>query len=293
MLASTASVDSSLARFTSSLRRRITYRTPLLDSVLSELDAQVNGLWSDLENVATSSVTLRAALLEGYSPKADQTCASIASELERRMKHSVDNQQFYSVVFLGRVAHELHASPTFNQRFGASDEGVVAFQQAMTRLHDRSIEVWREAAVASALGDALPATKPKTDPYRTSGPSKPSAFSRPWLIIIPVTEDVLHPHRPSSHITAALISLARAVNQLGLPPSALQQKSILPLTLRNFIESVVQSTSLEVLQWGSSAAQLLWDLVFLETISSEAGVDSSITQVIGSLKAKVRSFPSQ
>jgi len=101
---------------------------------------------------------------------------------------------------------------------------------------------------------------------------------------------MLHPHRPSSHITAALISLARAVNQLGLPPSALQQKSILPLTLRNFIESVVQGIRLEDLQWSSSAAQLLWDLVFLETISSEAGVDSSIIQVIGSLKAKVRSF---
>ncbi len=39
----------------------------------------------------------------------------------------------------------------------------------MTRLHDRSIEVWREAAVASALAKALPATKPKADPYRTSG----------------------------------------------------------------------------------------------------------------------------
>lgn len=94
------------------------------------------------------------------------------------MKNGIDNQQFYSVVFLGRVAHELHSSPTFNQRFGASKEGVVTFQQAMTRLHDRSIEVWREASVARALGLALPATKPKTDPHRTSGPSKLLAFSR-------------------------------------------------------------------------------------------------------------------
>ena len=138
----------------------------------------MNGLWSDLENVATNSATLRTALLEGYSPKADQTCACIASELEGRVKNSIDNQQFYSVVFLGRVAHELHSSTTFNQRFGASEEGVVAFQQAMTTLHDRSIEVWREAAVASALGEALPATTPKTDPCRTSGLSKPFAFPR-------------------------------------------------------------------------------------------------------------------
>ena len=107
--------------------------------------------------------------------------------------------------------------------------------------------------------------------------------------MLPVIEDVLHPNRASSHITAALISLARAVNQLGLPPSALQQKSALPPTIQNFVEAVVQSTSFEDLQWGSSAAQLLWDLVFLETISNEAGVDSSIAQVIESLKAKVRS----
>jgi hypothetical protein len=175
VLTSAASVDASFARFTSSLRRRINYRTPLLDSVLSELDVQANGLWSDLENVATNSATLRSAL-EGYSPKADQTCAHITDELERRMKICIDSQQFHSVVFLGRVAHELRSSPTFNQRFGASEEGVVTFQQAMTRLHDRSIEVWREAAVASALEKALPATKPKADPYRTSGPSNHSLF---------------------------------------------------------------------------------------------------------------------
>ena len=107
--------------------------------------------------------------------------------------------------------------------------------------------------------------------------------------MIPVTEDVLHPHRPSSHITASLIHLARATNQLGLPPSALEQKSILPLTLRSFLEVVLQSTSPEDLQWGSTAAQLLWDLVFLEAISNEAGVDSPIAQGIESLKAKVRS----
>ena len=115
-------------------------------------------------------------------------------------------------------------------------------------------------------------------------------FFQPWLTVIPVTEDVLRPHHASSHITAALISLARAANQLGLPPSALQQKSTLPLTLRRFIEAVVQSTSLEDLQWGSSAAQLLWDLIFLEAISNETGVDSPITQMIESFKTKVRSF---
>jgi len=92
------------------------------------------------------------------------------------MKICIDNQQFHSVVFLGRVAHELRSSLTFNQRFGASEGGVATFQQAVTRLHDRSIEVWREAAVASALEKALPATKPKTDPYRTSGPSNHSPF---------------------------------------------------------------------------------------------------------------------
>ena len=106
--------------------------------------------------------------------------------------------------------------------------------------------------------------------------------------MVPVIEDILHPNRASSHITMALISLARAVNQLGLPPSALQQKSTLPLTIQNFVEAVAQSTSLEDLRWGSSAAQLLWDLVFLETISNEAGVSSSIAQVTESLKARVR-----
>lgn len=86
------------------------------------------------------------------------------------MKACIDNQQSQSVVFLGRVAHELRSSSTFDQRFGASEGGIVAFQKAMTKLHDRSIEVWREAAVASALEKALPATKPKADPYRPSGP---------------------------------------------------------------------------------------------------------------------------
>ena len=176
VLTSTASVDASFARFTSSLQRRITYRTPLLDSVLSELDVQANSLWSDLENVATNSATLRSALLEGYSPKADQTCACLAGELERRTKQCTDNQQCHSVVFLGRVAHELRSSSTFNQRFGASEDGAATFQQAMTRLHDRSIEVWREAAVARAFEEALPATKPKADPYRTSGPYKLPIF---------------------------------------------------------------------------------------------------------------------
>jgi len=112
----------------------------------------------------------------------------------------------------------------------------------------------------------------KPNPYRTSVP-----------------DGALHPHRPSSHITAALIYLARAANQLGLPPSALQQKSTLPLTLRKFIEVVVQNTGLENIEWDSSAAQLLWDLVFLEAIASEARVDSSVARVIESLKAKLSS----
>ena len=176
MLTSAASVDASFARFTSSLRRRITYRTPLLDSVVSELDVQASGLWSDLEHVAADSATLRSVLLEGYSPKADQTCVRIAGELERRMKGCIENQQPHSIVFLGRVAHELRSSSTFNQRFGASGEGVITFQQAMTRLHDRSIEIWREATVASALEEALPAIKPKADPYRISGLSKLFTF---------------------------------------------------------------------------------------------------------------------
>ena len=145
--------------------------------MLSELDVQANDLWSDLENVATNSATIRSALLEGYNPKADQTCAWIAGELERRMKKNIDNRQFYSVVFLGRVAHGLRSSSTFNQRFGASEEGVVTFQQAMTRLHDRSIEVWRESTVNNALEVVLSAIRPKADPCRTSGPSKPPAFS--------------------------------------------------------------------------------------------------------------------
>ena len=176
VLTSAASVDASFARFTRNLRRRINYQTPLLESVLSELNVQASGLWSDLENVATNSATLRSALLEGYSPKADQTCACITDELERRMKNCIDNQQFHSVVFLGRVAHELRSSSTFDQRFGASEGGIVSFQKAMTTLHDRSIEIWREAAVASALEKALPATKPKADPYRTSGPSNHLLF---------------------------------------------------------------------------------------------------------------------
>ena len=92
------------------------------------------------------------------------------------MKICIDNQQFHAVVFLGRVAHELRSSSTFDQRFGASEGGIVAFHKAMTKLHDRSIEVWREAAVATALEKALPATKPKPDPYRPSGQSNHSLF---------------------------------------------------------------------------------------------------------------------
>ena len=145
-------------------------------------------------------------------------------------------------------------------------------------------------------GEKQPLLVPLKRPSRPQNPREILIvlLVRPTIHLFPALtdcgEDVLHHQRPSSHITAALISLARAVNQLGLPPSALQQKPTLPLTIRIFIEAVVQSTSLEDLQWGSSAAQLLWDLIFLETISNEAGVGSSIAQVIESLKAKVRPF---
>jgi hypothetical protein len=122
-----SSIDAQFSKFDVSLRQRQTNRTPLLDSVVSTLEKRAAELKGDLNSIATSDDSAKAALSSQFTALVGQLCAELVACLQRELSgvtNSEDDGSTNATIFIGRVASTLSvSSPFFNDMSENSGSG--------------------------------------------------------------------------------------------------------------------------------------------------------------------------
>lgn len=101
----------------SALKTRGTYRTPLLDRVLSALERLAQDLRTDVQGLPPDLVDVYKRLVQDGLGRMVDTLSSVLSKVKERAE---DDQRVYEELFVGRVALFLARQSTFLQNMSAS-----------------------------------------------------------------------------------------------------------------------------------------------------------------------------
>ncbi|WWD16437.1 hypothetical protein CI109_100863 [Kwoniella shandongensis] len=197
---SAASHNSAFTSFLSTLKKRTSYRTPLLDQVLSSLESAAAAIKADMEG-------LPSALHDGYVSKVKTALDDLVKALEKVLESmgSVRGDGKGGVeaeMFVGRVALYLAKSSSFLVDLtGAEEVDSDGLGKALLAVHAKSTLRWKERAIQ----EALVLLAPLFEPYRGASEIK-------------ATWQGTQPSAPSHPIMVSLQSLVSSTKQLGIPP---------------------------------------------------------------------------
>lgn len=243
--------------FLATLKKRSSFRTPLLDAVLGVLETSASDIKNDL-------VGLPRTLYDDYRGKLSYALEALVDVLgdvlaavggHRDATGSVEAQ-----LFVGRVALCLaHTSSFLTDLVGATGVDVHKTQTSLLELHSASTIQWQAQAITCATDSlvSLFADHRGADQIRAT-----------WQGPFPST--------PSPQVMVALTQLVSAVRHLGIPIGL-----SLPV-VRKLIAAFVDTTRAMV-GWhrgdGDVAAQAAVDLGFLtllngETVENDVAVQS-------------------
>ncbi|QRV87540.1 Vps51/Vps67 protein [Ceratobasidium sp. AG-Ba] len=113
-----ASSDSSYQYFERALNRRANRRTPLLDSVLSEMEETARELREELKVISGEETNneVAARLASTYQPRAGETCMRVTNAISKALEDASTNDSVgktNTILFVGRLANSLADSSSF------------------------------------------------------------------------------------------------------------------------------------------------------------------------------------
>ncbi|WVF65857.1 hypothetical protein IAT40_000594 [Kwoniella sp. CBS 6097] len=251
---STTAHGTAFNTFRSTLKKRINYRTPSLDTALVVLETFAKTLKSDMHQLPES-------LCKVYEGKVKITL----KEIVRVFEEILDGIQLEkrdgieAELLIGRAALYLGRSSSFLEDIiGRADNQSDGIEASLLAVHARSTQRWRDRAIQEALTQLAPLF----EPYRGA-----QEIQSCW--------QAGHPISPSHRIMISLQSLVASVQKLGIPPNI--DLPIVSDTLKSFVKSAKglegwksQSSSLE------GSAQAVLDLGFLVHLSGEKASDDEV-----------------
>ncbi|KAK4690039.1 conserved oligomeric Golgi complex subunit 1, partial [Tremellales sp. Uapishka_1] len=186
--------------FITSLQKRSSYRTPLLDSVLLLLEDSAKELKGDMKSLPKS-------LVDDYKSKVEDMLTGLVKVLERILgsmgaKRGDEKQGVEAELFVGRVALYLTRSSKFlDDVVGGSGVDLGPTKTALLGVHAQSTENWKR----TSIGHAVDLLGPLFDVYKG-----PREIQSTWQGPLPT--------QPSSCMMTSLYSLVTAVRSLGIAP---------------------------------------------------------------------------
>ncbi|KAK8861647.1 hypothetical protein IAR55_002470 [Kwoniella newhampshirensis] len=258
---SASSHNTAFTSFISSLKKRTSLRTPLLDQVISSLESSAAAIKADMQGLPSS-------LYEAYTGKVKDALQELLKALERVLESMGPTKGdgkggIEAEIIVGRLALYLAQNSSFlGDLTGGLSVNIDGVEEALLHVHGQSTNRWRERAIREALVQLAPLF----DPYR--GPSEIQAS---W--------QGPQPTAPSHSIMVSLQSLVSSVKQLGIPP-----KIDLPI-IRDLVKEYV-SEAKQLEGWGSqaskeAAAQAAVDVGFLVFLDGqEVQEDESVRKFI-------------
>ncbi|KAF8581650.1 hypothetical protein K439DRAFT_1618864 [Ramaria rubella] len=261
---------SPLKRFKDAVRQRVEGRTPLLYRVLSEIESKAHEINKNLDVMKEDddkSQNLKSRVMEFYYGAAQVSAANICVVLERILTEELSNTgtgtvpAVNAIVFVGRLCYYLSLSPCISS-LRCRNETVQALDESLNRLHELSLDTWRTHAVSKAI-------------------TKCNAIIDP----APADVEFSWPSQPSSYLVNAFLSLISSLDCLGLPRVALMNKGIIRKVLQEFQLALMAKVSTNDHTWRWDQVQLLWDLTFLEILSSRQMAPSTTAEAGNGLTA--------
>nr|XP_019001779.1 uncharacterized protein I203_05486 [Kwoniella mangroviensis CBS 8507]OCF65240.1 hypothetical protein I203_05486 [Kwoniella mangroviensis CBS 8507] len=266
---SATSHNMAFTNFRSTLRKRSSYRTPVLDSVLNTLEETAQNIKEDMSDLPES-------LYDIYSEQINDTLDGLIKVLDTVLESMGSARGdgrigIEAQIFIGRVALYLGNGKESGflddiAGYGKINRGeLYNVEKSLLAVFEKSTTKWKERSVQ----EALVSLAPLFDPYRGSQEIKSS-----WQGDLPSS--------PSHPIMVSLQSLVKATTSLGIPPSLNSSLTVVEELVKGFVDSAkklegwkTQEISME------GRIQLLVDIGFLINISGEkVGEDQLIIRIL-------------
>ncbi|TXT07513.1 hypothetical protein VHUM_03233 [Vanrija humicola] len=248
--------------FLSTVQKRASFRTPLLDSVLTVLESAASDLKADLAGLPE---TFYGEYRTKVTTALDAFVNSLGDVLAAVGGHRDATGSVEAELFVGRVAlYVVHTSPFLTDLTGDTGVDLAAIKNELMEIHESSTSQWQEKIVATQVASLQPlfADHRGADEIRASWQGS-------------------HPTQPSVLLVEALTDLVKGVRKLGIPPTT--NVPIVPNLLSAFTAEV---RGLE--GWrregDEAVAQAAVDLGFLTLLK---GDDVAKDEVVNKLLAKV------
>lgn len=242
--------------FLSTLKKRSSFRTPLLDSVLGGLESAAADIKKDLTGLPES-------LFDDYRGKLssalDALVKALGDVLAEAGGHRDATGSVEAELFIGRVALYLgHSSSFLGDLVGVTGVNLDATKSALMDLHSSSTIQWRERTIESATALLYPLF----DEHRGADQIR-ATWQGPY------------PTAPSPAIISALTHMVHAVRSLGIPTGI--TLPVVPKLVSAFVDSCHGLEGWKT-QEGDAAAQAAADLGFLALIKGEKVEKDDVVQ---------------
>ncbi|GAA5845764.1 hypothetical protein JCM9279_006102 [Rhodotorula babjevae] len=295
-----------LEAFLAKVAKRVEGRAPLVDRGLVELEDAARELRADLESwlggsgsaveregegAGDEKVELRARLWRDYVEAAGEALGAVADALEGVVSDVA--QDVDGALFVGNFVFLLSSSRTFvrDLLLGAASSAEASllnkWQSRLGALQDRSLEAWREQAVAAVV-------RKLQESMSTVAAAAPSATLWAWdASRAENPPSPLVPSSPSSALLSALRSLSASLARVGLHRTQ-ASPCIASSLLAAFADQVLGAAAAfaEQLTQGDLqedrkaevASQVAWDLALLRrlVLGGEGGGEEKWREVEGS-----------
>ncbi|WWC60390.1 uncharacterized protein I303_102962 [Kwoniella dejecticola CBS 10117] len=254
------------------LKKKSSYRTPLLDNVLTTFEEYAIFMKEDMSDLPTT-------LYSDYSEQIQATLGNLIKVFEKVLDSLGPNRGDGKIgigaeIFVGRIALYLCGSQSRFLKdiagFGTIDQDGIG--KSLLAVHSKSVIRWREKAIQ----EALVLLAPLFDPYRG-----PQGIKASWQGDLPSS--------PSHSIMTALQSLVSSTKSLGIPPTS-RKLPIIEQLVTGFVESATQLEGWQTQkECPENALQALVDIGFLVHLAGKPMRDDET--VVGRLSDIQSTYP--
>ncbi|KAL1411795.1 hypothetical protein Q8F55_002762 [Vanrija albida] len=195
-----ATNSSAFTTFLSTVQKRASFRTPLLDSVLTVLESAASDLKADLAGLPE---TFYGEYRSKVTTALDAFVNSLGDVLAAVGGHRDATGSVEAELFVGRVAlYVVHTSPFLTDLTGDTGVDLSGIKTELMEIHASSTNQWQEKIVAAQVASL----QPLFDEHRGADEIRAS-WQGP------------HPTQPSVLLLEALTDLVKGVRRLGIPPT--------------------------------------------------------------------------
>lgn len=257
--------------FLASLMRRSSYRTPILDEVLSGLESSASDIKADLTD-------LPSTLYDDYRGKLSVALAALVGVLRDTLSsvggHRDAKGSVEAELFVGRVALYLaHTSSFLTDLVGTTGVDVDKTKASLMDVHSASTIQWQTQTMDTAVHSLAPLFADHRGADHTRA-----------------TWQGTFPSAPSPQVMSALTLLVGAVRHLGIPAGLSLQT--LPKLVTTFVAAVRDMSGWKGLD-GEAAAQAAVDLGFLALLNGDTvEKDAATLAALGTLPSSYDEFKS-